>query len=114
MGEDCGCEGCDQGGGGSQAGFVGFAEGDAEVVEAVVGVWGEVGGGRVVVVVGEDGYGGWGDDGVAGDGGDIAEGVAEGGLHEGVVVDLEVCISGLEVSMDANDMVEVVASCSEF
>ena len=113
MGEDCGCEGCDEGGGGAQAGFVSFAEGNAEVVEAVVGVWGEVGGGRVVVVVGEDGYGGWGDDRVAGDGGDIAEGVAEGGLHEGVVVDLEVCISGLEVSMDANDMVEVVASCIE-
>jgi hypothetical protein len=73
---------------------VGFAEGHAEVVEAVGG-GGEVGGGRVVVVVGEDGYLCWGDDGVAGDGGDIAEGVAEGGLDEGVVVDLEVCISGV-------------------
>jgi hypothetical protein len=90
---------------------VGFVEGDGEVVEAVGGVWGEVGRGRVVVVVGEDGYGGWGDDGVAGDGGDIAEGVAEGGLDEGVVVDLKVCISGLEVSMDVDDMDGMVASC---
>jgi hypothetical protein len=65
---------------------VGFGDGDAEVVEAV---WrsGEVGGGGVVVVVGEDGDGGWGDDGVAGDGGDVAEGVAEGRFDEWVVVE---------------------------
>ena len=35
VGEDCGGEGCDEGGGGAEAGFVGFGDGDTEVVEAV-------------------------------------------------------------------------------
>jgi hypothetical protein len=92
--EDCGGEGGDEGGGGAEAGFVGFGDGDAEVVEA--GCFcggGEVGGRGVVVVVGEDGDGRWGDDGVARGGGDIAEGVAEGCFDEGVVVEFEVCVS---------------------
>jgi hypothetical protein len=66
---------------------VGFCDGDAEVVEALAGVGGDVGGRRVVVIVCEDGDCRWGDDWVAGDGCDVAEGVAESGFDEGVVVE---------------------------
>lgn len=37
VGEDCGGEGGDEGGGGAETGFVGFGDGDAEVVEAGCG-----------------------------------------------------------------------------
>lgn len=37
VGEDCGGQGGDEGGGGADTGFVGFGDGDAEVVEAACG-----------------------------------------------------------------------------
>lgn len=63
VGEDCCCESGYQGCGGSEAGFVGLGDWDAEVVEARAGV--EVGGRGVVVVVCKDGNGGGSDDGVS-------------------------------------------------
>lgn len=78
--EDGAGEGCDQGCGGAEAGLVCVLKTDGEVCK----VWerGEsVGGGvGVVVVVGEDGDGGgFNGDGV---GGDVGEGVEQGGLYE--------------------------------
>jgi hypothetical protein len=73
-------ESCDQGGGGAESSLVGILKSDGEVCE----VWGRGESVRgcvgVVIVVGEDGNGG-GFDG-DGEGGDVGEGVEQGGLYE--------------------------------
>ena len=66
---------------------------------------GDVAGRGVVVVIREDGDGGRGEnDGVAGDCGDVAEGIPQGGLDEGVAIQIKV---GVAVSGRKNDQLVV-------